>query len=242
MRWCAKKRRTSSTRTVGLPRVKCEVFESGRGFTGGLQGRDSCPSAAARSYWLVCELWKRSGLKKGQKWWLKGAPEGSPQLCRWRCQQHSWVASPKHRDGKWVTSRYIDLWNKKFVHTVISHGQCNECFSCVSSFPSLQALCAVFFIDFKLLPFLESREEPCPLQRVGAFLYNKQMFLTKHDSPQENLFNMFFWGGGGVFVILKQTVIITWGELDAGRVMSNRSAAELYWWLFMRRWERCQLG
>lgn len=35
-----------------------------------------------------------------------------------------------------------------------------------------------FFIDFKLLPFLESREEPCPLQRVGAFLYKKQMFLT----------------------------------------------------------------
>lgn len=101
-----------------------------------------------------------------------------------------------------------------------NHGQCNECFSCVSSFPSSQALCAVFFlIDFKLLPFLESREEQCPLQRVGAFLYNKQMFLTSIILHKK--ISCLFLGGVGVFAILKQSVIITWGELDAGRVMSN---------------------
>lgn len=64
-----------------------------------------------------------------------------------------------------------------------------------------------FLIDFKLLPFLESREEQCPLQRVGAFLYNKQMFLTSIILHKK--ISCLFLGGVGVFAILKQSVIIT---------------------------------
>lgn len=64
------------------------------------------------------------------------------------------------------------------------------------------ALCSFFLIDFKLLPFLESREEQCPLQRVGAFLYNKQMFLTSIILHKK--ISCLFLGGVGMFAILKQ--------------------------------------
>lgn len=90
-----------------------------------------------------------------------------------------------------------------------NHGQCNECFSCVSSFPSSQALCAVFFlIDFKLLPFLESREEQCPLQRVGAFLYNKQMFLTSIILHKK--ISCLFLGGGVCYFKTKCNHNLRW--------------------------------
>lgn len=59
-----------------------------------------------------------------------------------------------------------------------------------------------FLIDFKLLPFLESREEQCPLRRVGAFLYNKQMFLTSIILHKK--ISCLFLGGVGMFAILKQ--------------------------------------
>lgn len=45
------------------------------------------------------------------------------------------------------------------------------------------------------------------------------MFLTSIILHKK--ISCLFLGGVGVFAILKQSVIITWGELDAGRVMSN---------------------
>lgn len=54
----------------------------------------------------------------------------------------------------------------------------------VSSSPFSRALCRVCLSIFQLLLFLESRKELC-LCSVGAFLYNRQMFLTKHYVPQK---------------------------------------------------------